>query len=138
MNVRQVITPAHFPREPWPRSQVVAALVLWVLVCLTGVIRAALMKDWARPLPATLGVVALAALLSLWVYGLSRRQNWLRSLTVGLGALSCLLAPWSVSILTRPVNVGLYWLQMGLTLLATALFTLPAVRQRYGKGNLAA
>jgi len=52
---------------PW---QVVSAIYLLGAELGLAVVRSILMKDWSRPIPATLGVLVLAAVCSLWLYGL--------------------------------------------------------------------
>lgn len=114
-----------------PPRQVLIALCLLGAEFGLALVRSVLMKDWSRPIPAVLGVLLLAAVCSLWLYGLWRRRNWVRWITVILGAGGCALAYLDVARLHDPVQVALYWLQFALTAPAVIILVLPVARHWY-------
>ena len=119
------------PQGTAPPSQVLAALGLMAVVFAVAVLRAALMKNWAQPTLAAVNLIILAAICGIWLYGLWRRLNWLRWVTVFLGATGCLLASRSVANLHDPTQVALYGVQFALTVPGVILFVLPPAQRWY-------
>jgi peptidoglycan/LPS O-acetylase OafA/YrhL len=113
-----------------PRS-VLGALGLMAVTFVVAVVRLALMKDWAHPVPAALSLSFLAALCCLWLYGLWRRTTWLWWFTVISGIAGCLLARISVARLHDSMQISLYWVQFAMTLTAMILLVTPVSRSWY-------
>jgi len=119
---------------PW---QVRAAVAFVAGACLVALLRAILMKDWTRPLPAAAGILLMAAISLIWLYGLWRRLNWLRWATVILGGGGSFIGLWGVARLGDPVQTRLYWIQFSLLVPAAVLLLLPAVRMWYSSAKQA-
>jgi hypothetical protein len=132
-----VSTSIQAHQRPSAPPQVLAALGFMGVSFSVAALRSALVQDWARPIPAALSVFVLASLCGLWLYGLWRRLNWLRWVTVFLGASGCLLAWKSLAQLHDPTQIALYWLQFALTVPTVVLFVLPP-SQRWYTHDLAA
>jgi hypothetical protein len=118
------------PHQPPPRSAIVV-LCLVAAISLIAEVRSALMKDWARPAPALVGMGFLALICLLWLYGLWRRVNWVRWMTIILGVGGCLLASRSIARLHDPTQVALYWVQFALTVPTVAFLLTPSARSWY-------
>ena len=121
-------------RRPSPPPLALVALYLLGSEFGLVVLRSIIMKDWSHPIDATLWLVPLVALCTLWFYGLARGLGWVWWTTVILSALGCAFAPMSVSILHRPVNIALYWLQFTLAVISVVVLLLPSVRHWYLRG----
>ena len=72
-------------------------------------------------------VIFIAALCSLWFYGLWRRHAWLWWITVIIGVGAC-FAPVYAALPQEPVRMFLYWLQYSLLAPATVALLMPAAR----------
>jgi UDP-N-acetylmuramyl pentapeptide phosphotransferase/UDP-N-acetylglucosamine-1-phosphate transferase len=114
-----------------PPAQVRAALGLMAVAFAVVVLRSALMQNWARPTPAFLNLFILAAICAFWLYGLWRRLNWLRWVTVFLGTTGCLLASRSLARLHDPTQIALYLVQFAVTAPTVILLVLPPARRWY-------
>ena len=95
-----------------------------------GVARFALRKDGALSAATTVLVaVFVLALNWWWLYMIWRRVNWVRWVTVVLGGLSFLIAPYYYA-----VRDPLYWAQLSLTLAAVVLLVAPPTQSWYSHG----
>ena len=112
-------------------SQVQLVLSLVAAGFLLGFVRAALMKDWSRPVAAIVGLAILAVVSGLWMYGLCHRKNWLRWFTVAFFALVFLAAPWVNANLHDPIQVTMYWVQFLIGIPVIVLLYMPVARQWY-------
>jgi hypothetical protein len=124
------ITPAEY-RVRWP-----PLLVLTVLVLLTGqfviaLVRISLMTDSAHPYQVIRGWVLISAVCLPWMYGLWRKRNWVRWLTVISAVTGCAMTPLNLARLHDPVQVICYWLQFALTIPVVIILMLPAVGDWY-------
>lgn len=128
MVTRETINLADTPTPPRP---VLIAISMLAAEFGLALVRDFLMRNWSRPHHAVIGVFLIAAICLLWLYGLLRRRNWVRWLTVIIGAVGCALAPFSVARIHDPVQLLLYWIQFTLTLPATVILVLPAARRWY-------
>ena len=108
-----------------------------VALCLMGadfmlaIVRSILVHDWSRPVAAALGVAVLASVCSLWIYGLWRRSTWLWWVTVILGVVGSVLAPWGAHRLHETTQVVFYWCQFVLSASAALFLLLPTSREWY-------
>jgi hypothetical protein len=75
-------------------------------------------------------VIFIAALCSLWFYGLWRRVAWVWWITVILGVGAC-IAPFLTARPQEPIQLFLYWVQYALLAPATLLFLMPTARNWY-------
>ena len=75
----------------------------------------------------------LAAFFLLWMYGLYRRLNWLRWLTVGLAILGVLCLPWAWRILQSRGDFPLGLLKYVLFDSAGILLGLPQANRWYAR-----
>jgi hypothetical protein len=114
-----------------PPAQVLAALGFVAVAFAVAVLRLALMQNWARPTHAVLNLFILAAICGFWLYGLWRRLNWLRWVTVFLGTTGCLLVSRSLARLHDPTEIALYLVQFAVTVPTVILFVLPPARRWY-------
>jgi FtsH-binding integral membrane protein len=132
-----VSTSIQPPQRTLPPPQVLTALGLMALLFAVGLLRAALIQNWTQPVFAALGLFLLSATCGFWLYGLYRRLNWLRWVTVLAGAGGCLLVSRAATELRDPVQLGLYYLQVALMAPSVVLFVLPPARRWY-TGDLSA
>jgi hypothetical protein len=118
-------------------GQVQLVLSLVAAGFLVGFVRAALMKDWSRPVPAVVGLAILAAVSTLWMYGLCRRVNWLRWLTVTFFALIFLAAPWVSANIHNAIQISIYWVQFLIGVAVVILLCMPVTRQWFTTARVA-
>jgi hypothetical protein len=120
-----------------PPRQVFVALCLMGVEFGLAVIRTVLLRDWSRPVPAVLAVLLVAVLAMIWLYGLYRRRNWVRWMTVIVCGGGCVLAPFDVARLDDSVQIVLYWLQFAVTVPVVVLLLLPGTHVWYTRAPLA-
>jgi hypothetical protein len=92
------------------------------------------MKDRTLSVPTVIIPAVALAVNWWWLYMLLRRVNWVRWVTVVLGGLGCLFAFHYAAPLRDPVQIALYWTQLGLTLPAVVLLVLPGAQSWYKHG----
>jgi hypothetical protein len=114
------------PRAP---GQVQLAIYLVATSCLAATARAILMKDWSRPISATIGLAILAAICVLWIYGLYQARNWLRWVTVLFFAVHLAATPWALASLHDTREDTMYWIQCLSGVLAAMLLCMPNARR---------
>jgi len=112
-------------------DQVLVALSLLGTQYLIGVIGRALRMDWNHLQQAQVTVACYTLVCALWIYGLYRRQNWLRWVTVVYFALHVVLIPVWLNRIHDAAQVALYWAEMILGAPATVLLCLPKARLWY-------
>jgi hypothetical protein len=110
-------------------GRVQLAIYLVAISCLTALVRAILMKDWAQPISAIIGLAVLAELCALWIYGLYRGKNWIRWITVLFFVIHFAVTPWALAIFHDTRQVAMYWLQCLSGVLAAILLCMPIARQ---------
>jgi 4-hydroxybenzoate polyprenyltransferase len=79
--------------------------------------------------PRSVAVVITACLLLLWLYGLFRRLNWLRWVTVGLAILGILLLPRVLARIQERGPILFQLFKYALFDTGTLLLCLPAARE---------
>jgi hypothetical protein len=87
------------------------------------------MKDWSRPISATIGLAILAAICVLWIYGLYQARNWLRWVTVLFFAVHLAATPWALASLHDTREDTMYWIQCLSGVLAAMLLCMPNARR---------
>jgi hypothetical protein len=83
-------------------------------------------------------VVLLAVLYALWLYGLYRRLNWLRWLTVGGALVGILYLPWAWRILQNQGDLPLRLLKYVLFDAGAILLCLPQANRWYVRAKATA
>jgi hypothetical protein len=127
----QVIASIPLARHPGRPRQVLVAIALLGGAFLLGLVRFALMKNRTFSLPILAVPAVLLAINWWWLYMLWRRVNWVRWVTLILGCLGCLSAFQYVKPLREPVQIAIYWTQLGLTLSAVVLLVMPRTQIWY-------
>jgi len=117
---------------PFP-LQVVAALSLIAIDFLLSIV---LLLKVKIDVPFTTQLVTAAALgvfYFLWLFGLYRRLNWLRWLTIGGALLGILYLPWAWRLLQSQGDFSLRLLKYVLFDSGSILLCLPQANQWYGR-----
>jgi hypothetical protein len=115
-----------------PPRLVILAIAMVAGQYAIALVRVCLMKHRSPGAgPVIFGLILISAICLPWMYGLWRRRNWVRWLTVILGATGCALASRSVARLHDPTQVILYWLQFALTIPVVIILVLPPVGAWY-------
>jgi hypothetical protein len=83
-------------------------------------------------------VVLLAVLYFLWLYGLYRRLNWLRWLTVGGALIGILYLPWAWRLLQNQGYLPLRLLKYVLFDAGALLLCLPQANRWYVRAKVPA
>lgn len=121
---------------PIPRG-VLTALGLLGATCLVAVVRVILMNLARGPAHVVFhvgfGVALIAALGSLWIYGLYSRRNWVRWFTIVFLGFGTLVAPWALPNLSDPRQLTMYWIQYVADVPTCILLCLPAAGRWYGR-----
>lgn len=84
----------------------------------------------ASGLPLAVTALIFASLLSLWLFGLYRRLNWLRWLTVAVAAGGLLSLPWVWDVIVS--NASIYAVRYILFDTDALLLCLPQADGWYG------
>src|SRR5690348_1352920 len=113
-------------RRTCPPRPVLIVVALMAGQFLIALVRVSLMKDWSRPRGAILGLLLICAICLPWMYGLWRRRNWVRWLTVISGTVGCALTPLNLARLHDPAQVTYYWVQFALTIPVMTILFVPA------------
>lgn len=119
-------------RPQYPPRLVIIAIAIMAGAFAIALVRVCLMKHRSPgPGPVIFGLVLDSAISLPWLYGLWRRRNWVRWLTVILGATGCALASRSLARLHDPTQVILYWVQFALTIPVVIILVFPSVSAWY-------
>jgi hypothetical protein len=78
-------------------------------------------------------VVVLGGLYFAWVYGLFRRLNWLRWVTIVVSCFGMVTIPWYVAQVTNHTLLVFHLLHMTLQVPAMVLLCLRSARVWYGQ-----
>jgi hypothetical protein len=94
-----------------------------------------LVVRYAQPPPRPLwaeffGVAAFTALGVLWVYGLWRRRNWVRWITIAYGVGNILAVPRAPALFHGPA-LFTFWVEVASGATAAVLLLLPSARSWY-------
>lgn len=118
-------------RLSWPPRPVLIVIALMAGQFVIALVRISLMTDWLYPYRAVRGWLLISAICLPWMYGLWRKRNWLRWLTVISGVIGCAMTPLNLARLHDPAQVTCYWLQFALTIPVVIILVLPAVGAWY-------
>jgi hypothetical protein len=117
--------------DPIP-DQVTTALYLLGLQSFFGAFSRALQTNWVYLPQAQVRTACFAILSALFLYGLYRRQNWLRWMTVAYTALQVLAMPVVLPKIHDAAQLVLSCTAIILGVAASVLLCLPKARQWYG------
>jgi hypothetical protein len=124
-----MLTLTHSP--PMPR-QVLLALCLLGAGFLVAIVRVLLVPiDDLSSGSHALAVVMLGALYFAWVYGLYRRLNWLRWVTIVVACFAMIRVPWNIAQVTNHTRLAFHLLHMALQFPAVVLLCLRSARVWY-------
>jgi hypothetical protein len=120
-------------RDTMPR-QVEVALWLSGAQSVVGVIQAALTMGWIHFQDAQVKVGFYTIIGAAWLYGLYRRNNWLRWITVIYTGLSLVAMPLTVAKLHDATQVTTHLVAALLGIPVAVLLCLPKARLWYRHG----
>jgi cell division protein FtsW (lipid II flippase) len=117
-----------------PMPVVIALCSIGVSLALAPV-RSLEMDGWERPLLKASALVILICLGGAWVWGLYRRKNWLRWLTIVAGVTGLFALPTLVPLFGRDMQGSLYLAQCVLSVFGAALLALPVSSRWFSSGT---
>ena len=96
------------PDQPAPMPRLVlVAIALLATDFVLALVKGAVFRLASGKRMSVIGLLVVAAILFFWIYGLVRRQNWLRWVTIVLAGLGTLWLPWSLAQMQGPLQVAI-------------------------------
>jgi predicted MFS family arabinose efflux permease len=117
-------------------DQVTWALLLIGVQFFLGVLDKALQMDWLYSQQAQVKTAFFAVVSALFLYGLYRRQNWLRWILVAYTALQVIAIPMALPGIHDAAQLMLTCARVILGVAASVLLCLPKSRQWYGSSSV--
>jgi hypothetical protein len=114
-------------------NQVIAAVILLGVQFSIAVVGEAFQMNWDHLQQAQVIVAIYTAVSALWVYGLYRRQNWLRWITVAYTVYQVVMLPLTLPSIHDVAQLTVYWVAVVLGVTAVVLLCLPKARQWYNR-----
>lgn len=127
-----MVTTQGTQSEATPR-QVTVAIYLLGAAFIFSVLRAVLTREWSDPGSHVVPIAILIAIYFAWIYGLVRRLNWLRWLTIVFSSLGLVSLPWWLPNVTDHTQHSLHILQCIVQVPATVLLCFPEAQGWYGR-----
>ena len=117
--------------------QVVSSLSLLSAAFSTSILRMLLTGRGDHPGSNAVAAAIVGGIYFAWVYGLFRRLNWLRWVTIVLTCVGVITLPWWFAQVTDHTRLAFHLLQLALQVPAVALLCLRPARVWYGRPTVA-
>ena len=106
---------------------------LWIVGMqgMLDVIGKGLRTNWDHPQTGQVTVACYALACVIWIYGLFRRQNWVRWITILYAAFQVLLCPFAPATIRDSTQLAIYWVAVILGASAAVLLCLQSARSWY-------
>jgi len=117
--------------------QVTLALYLLGAAFVFSILRLVFTPHWSHPGSHVFPIFLVAAVYFFWLYGLVRRLNWLRWVTVVLSGIGLITMPWWLPKVDDHTQLAFHLLQCAAQIPGTLLLCLPAAQAWYGRRAVA-